>query len=153
VLRVIRELLYFRPEGRRTDIADALEYLSRVSKRRGIVFLVSDFLGGDVSKSLQSVSKRHDVIAIAIEDPRERQIPGVGLLCIEDPESGETLVVDTSDPRFAGAFEEESIRDRRRLEEMFRAQGIDSIELRTDESYVAPLVSFFQKRMRSAARL
>jgi uncharacterized protein (DUF58 family) len=152
VLRVVRELLYFRPEGRGTDVPGALDFLSRVSNRHAIVFLISDFLGGDLTKSLRSVSRRHDVIAIAIEDPRETRLPAVGLLCLEDPETGDTLLVDTSDKAFLRAFEEESKRDRERLEEMFRAQRIDAIRLRTDESYVTPLVSFFQKRMRAAAR-
>jgi uncharacterized protein (DUF58 family) len=153
VLRVIRELLYLEPKGRGTNVPAALEVLGAVARRRGIVFLVSDFLAEGVEEKLRIVSKRHDVIAIAVRDVREEALPEVGLLCVEDPETGETMLVDTADPALRRTFEQEAQRDRRELAEMFRRLGIDAIELRTDESYVVPLVSFFKKRMRAAARV
>ncbi len=153
VLRVIRELLYLQPAGRGTDIAGALNYLNRVFRRRSIVFVVSDFLAPTYEKELRIASKRHDIVAISITDPREGEMPAAGLICLEDPESGETLVVDSSDRRFREFFRQEAEGEKREREQLLQRMGIDAIELCTGESYVAPLIGFFRKRLRATARL
>lgn len=152
VLRVIRELLYFRPQEQGTDIGGALDYLSRVSRRRSIVFLVSDFLDEDFEGKLQIVSKRHDLIAVQISDPTEEFLPEIGIVHLEDPETGESILVNTSEREFRRVFEQEVKRETSLRQEMFRRLGVDAIELRTDRSYVAPMVGFFKKRMRLANR-
>ena len=148
VLRVLRELLYFEPEGRGTDLADALEYLTRVIRRRAVVFLVSDFLAEGYQRALSVAGRRHDVIAVEIGDRREEALPAIGLIELEDAETGEQLVVDTSDPTFRDAFQagiENARAERRR---MFRRTKVDVMSLRTGDSYVEPLMRFFQERAR-----
>ncbi|MFQ5702754.1 MAG: DUF58 domain-containing protein [Gemmatimonadales bacterium] len=148
VLRVLRELLYFEPEGGGTDVGMALEYLTRVIRRRAVVFVVSDFIARDYGRPLNIAGRRHDVVAIHVSDRREREIPPVGIMEIEDAETGERLLVDTSDSSFretlaaqVRAFEEE----RRK---MFRKMNVDFIEVRTDRPYFEPLTRFFAQRAR-----
>ena len=146
VLRVIRELLYFRPTRRGTDIGAALDYLNRVTTRKSVVFLVSDFLSAGFDAPLRVASKRHDLIAMALEDPRERTIPNVGIVELEDAETGEEILVDTSDPYFReqqARLAREAVAGRDRL---FRSTGVDRVEIRTDASYVEPLMQFFRMR-------
>ena len=147
VLRVIRELLYFQPRSRGTSIAQALQYLNRVMHRRSVVFLISDFLDLDYEQALQMIRRRHDLIAVNLVDPRERNLPDVGFVTLQDAESGEQVVVDTHQDSvrefFAlrqGLVEEEQ-------GQLFRKLGIDEIRVNTSESYVEPLVHFFRTRM------
>jgi uncharacterized protein (DUF58 family) len=150
VLRVIRELLYFKPRGRKTSIATALEYMDRVVHRRSVVFVLSDFFDTNYQQALQRLRRRHDLIAIRLSDPRERQLPAVGFLQLHDAETGEQLLVDTGSPQVREAYalgERRAVRERTR---MFRKLGIDEIRLDTTESYVEPLVRFFKTRMRRA---
>jgi uncharacterized protein (DUF58 family) len=146
VLRVLRELLYFEPEGRGTDIAAALEYLTRVVRRRAVVFLVSDFLSEEFAKDLSVAGRRHDVIAVQMSDRRELELPSIGFVEFEDAESGEHALVNTSDRRFRAAFQENAMRARSRLEEIFRKTKVDLIEVRTGQPYVEPLMQFFRQR-------
>src|SRR4029450_2422362 len=99
VLRVIREILNHVPQGRGTDIPQALDHLNRVTRRRCVTFLLSDFLAPDLRRPLRVANPRHDLIAVVLEDPRENELPAMGLVALEDPESGATMVVDTSDAR------------------------------------------------------
>jgi len=148
VLRVIREALYFKPQGKRTDIKGALEYLSRVVKRRVVVFVISDFYAEDFKKSLSVAHNRHDVIAITITDPREQELPDVGLTEVADAETGERFFIDTSNRRLRKGYAERArklLEDRHRL---FQSIGIDNIDIRTDQSYINPLVKFFKMRER-----
>jgi len=146
VLRVIRELLYLKPEGRGTDLAAAFDYLNHTTRRKAVVFLVSDFQAESFESPLRIARKRHDVIPIAIEDRRELELPNVGLIELMDNETGETLVIDTASKqlrrnyalRAAGAANE---RDR-----MFRRMKLDCIGVRTGESFVEPLTRFFRAR-------
>jgi uncharacterized protein (DUF58 family) len=150
VLRVIRELLYFKPRGRKTSIATALEYMDRVVHRRSVVFVLSDFFDTNYQQALQRLRRRHDLIAIRLSDPRERQLPAVGFLQLHDAETGEQLLVDTGSPQVREAY---ALGERRAVQErtrMFRKLGIDEIRLDTTESYVEPLVRFFKTRMRRA---
>ena len=148
VLRVLRELLYHRPEGRGTDITAALDYLNHVQRKRAVTFLVSDFRDAGFEKSLAVAGRRHDMIAVRVGDLREREIPSVGLLELEDPETGERLVVNTSDPRFRAGFRESSRSAREELDRTLRRGGVDVIDIETGEPYVRPLMRFFKERMR-----
>ncbi|MBN2564520.1 MAG: DUF58 domain-containing protein [Candidatus Eisenbacteria bacterium] len=153
VLRVIRELLYFEPEGKGTDIPLALDYLSNVVRRHAIVFLVSDFLAKGYEKSLSVANRRYDLIAINISDPREQAFPGVGLIELGDAETGERMTVDTSDRRFIERLTEELARRREQRQQTFRRLGVDSISVSTDRPYVEPLERFFRMRARRAGPL
>ena len=146
VLRVLRELLYFKPEGRGTDIAGALEYLARVVRRRAVVFVVSDFLGDGYEKALAVAGRRHDTVAIRMSDPREHQLPAVGYLELEDAETGEQVTVDVSDPAFRAAFERDVAETRACRERQFRKTRVDVIEITTDHPYADRLMRFFRQR-------
>ncbi|UCG88656.1 MAG: DUF58 domain-containing protein [Gemmatimonadota bacterium] len=148
VLRVLRELLYFEPEGRETDIGSALEYLTRVVRRRAVVFLVSDFMGTGFSKALSVTGRRHDVIAVRMRDVRETELPPIGYVEFEDAESGEQLLVNTSDRTFRTAFERYRAQSDAMLEGTFRTTKVDVIDIRTGEPYVDPLMRFFRERAR-----
>jgi len=146
VLRVLRELLYHEPQGEKTDIRAALEYLMRVIRRRAVVFVVSDFLAPDFDRPLAVAGRRHDVIAVRVRDRREIDLPPIGLLELEDAESGDRLLVDTSDPTFRRAFARKSAAEHERLDRAFRRSKVDVIDLRPDEPYVKPLMRFFKER-------
>jgi len=148
VLRVLRELLYHRPSGSGTDITGALEYLAHVQRRRAVTFLVSDFRDEDFEKALAVAGRRHDLIAVRMGDVREQELPAIGLLELEDPETGRRIVVNTSSPTFRAAFR--AVNDRRRvaLDRAFRRSKVDVIDLETGRPYVKPLMRFFRERMR-----
>jgi uncharacterized protein (DUF58 family) len=148
VLRVILELLNFRPEGKGTDIAEALSYLNRVRRRQSVVFLISDFLAEEYRQALLVTSKRHDVIALAVTDQREIDMPDVGLLELEDAESGETTLVDTSSRGFREAYAQQSRSRRARRDQIFRSINVDRIDMYTGQSYVKPITAFFKERAR-----
>ncbi|HZD04107.1 MAG TPA: DUF58 domain-containing protein [Longimicrobiales bacterium] len=148
VLRLVRELLVHRPRGRGTDIRQALEYLGRVQRKRAVTFLVSDFRDGGFEKALSVAGRRHDVVAVRMGDVRERELPPVGIVELEDPETGERLRVDTSSPRFRRAFSRSTAEGRERLDRTFRRSKVDVIDIETGEPWVAPLQRFFQERMR-----
>lgn len=161
VLRLIRDLLAFRPQGRGTDAAGALDYAARLLPHRGILFLLSDFAPrADVptndrarwEKTLRLVSRRHDVVGVAISDPAELDLPDVGMVALEDPESGELTVVDTSGAGVRKLFGAMLARERMEMRRLFRRLGIDEIEVRTDEPWVRPLLAFFRRRERSRSR-
>ena len=146
VLRVIRELLYFEPRGRGTSIATALEYLDRVVHRRGVVFLVSDFLDRGYERALQRLSGRHDVIAVELGDRRERRLPPLGFLTLQDAETGRQVVVDSSSAQVAGAHRDHWERLAAGRRRTFRRLGVDAIPIDTSRPWVDPLVRFFQTR-------
>ena len=146
VLRLIRELLYFEPQGRGTDLAQALQFVGRVLKRRSVVFIVSDFLDPSFEKPLSIIARRHDVIPVVVTDAREEQIPDVDLVDIVDAETGEVRTIDTG----SAAVRERFMRRARRVQSwrdrIFKRQALDRIDLRTDTPYVLPLITFFRKR-------
>ncbi len=146
VLRLIREVLHFKPEHKGTDINLALEFLGRVIKRKAIVFLVSDFLSGEFDKLLRIANKRHDVIAIRITDPREMELPDVGFLELQDAETGEQILVDTADSNVRKGFSDSASRDRSILDRTFRSMDLDNIQILTDKPYIRPLMGFFRLR-------
>jgi uncharacterized protein (DUF58 family) len=149
VLRLIREVLYFRPRNKGTDMEGALEYIGRVMKRKGVVFLISDFLCEGYEKSLTIIGRKHDVICIIVSDPREMELPKIGLVELEDAETGSIMIVDTSDRGVRESFSSESLDMRDQQRRFFRSVGIDFIEIETDKSYVDPLMRFFQRRMKT----
>jgi uncharacterized protein (DUF58 family) len=148
VLRVLRELLYHRPEGRGTNIRAALDYLNHVQRKKAVTFLVSDFRDSGFEKALAVAGRRHDLIAVRVGDLRERELPSLGLLELEDPETGERVVVNTSDARFRATFTERSLASRGELDRTLRRGKVDVIEIETGEPYVRPLMRFFKDRMR-----
>lgn len=146
VLRVIRELLYHQPEGRRTDVGLALEHLDRVFSRRAVVFLISDFHAPEFSGPLRVVRHRHDLIPVLVRDEREERLPATRYLELLDPETSERLIVDTSSRRFRDFVAQQARSRREGLLTGFRRLGIDAIEVRTGESFVEPLRKFFHRR-------
>ncbi|MEE2708735.1 MAG: DUF58 domain-containing protein [Gemmatimonadota bacterium] len=148
VLRVIRELLYSRPEGTGTDIAQALEYMNRVINRRSVVFLASDFLSSGFGTALRIANKRHDLVAVTMTDPRELEIPPVGLIELEDSETGEEILVDTNDEAWRQAYQRNNKSLREARDQMFRVTGIDTIHVHTDRPYIDSVIQFFNKRER-----
>ncbi len=151
VLRVIREILYYKPEDTQTDLNVALEYLSRVVKRRSIVFVISDFLTENYEKSLQVANRKHDLITISITDPREVELPNVGFIELEDAETGETILVDTSSSSLRNAFYSDAERQREIRERFFKSIGVDNINIFTNRPYVEPITRFFRMRARRLA--
>ncbi|UCG60636.1 MAG: DUF58 domain-containing protein [Candidatus Zixiibacteriota bacterium] len=148
VLRLIREILYFEPQGVATDIGGALEYFSRVIKRKSVVFLVSDFLSENYIKPLQIANNKHDVIAIKISDPRETIFDNIGLIELEDAETGEVFMIDTGSKEFRREFSARSEEDNLALKKAFQLINLDFINIRTDQSYIVPLINFFKMRER-----
>lgn len=146
VLRVLRELLYHKPQGTQTNIAGALEYLNRVMRRKSVVFLVSDFINMGYEKALQIANKRHDTVAITITDPRELEFPDVGFIELEDAETGEVVLVDTSYSEVRNVYTSQSLGDVQRRDKLFQSMNIDHINIRTDRSYIEPLIRFFKMR-------
>lgn len=146
VLRVLRELLYHRPRGRGTNISKALEYLSRLTTRRAVVFLISDFIAEDYEKAMQIANKRHDLVAITITDPREQELPNVGFIELEDAETGEIVLLDTSDAELLENFSKETARSKTERDRLLRSMDVDYIDIRTDQSYFEPLIKFFRMR-------
>jgi uncharacterized protein (DUF58 family) len=146
VLRVVREILYFEPHQRLTNINAALEYVDRVLRRKSVVFLISDFKDQGYEKRLQVTSKRHDLIAINLRDAREEALPDVGLIELEDSETGRVIILDTGNPKTRATYRRlnQSVVEARKKH--FRSNKIDSIEIHTGGSYVEPLMRFFQQR-------
>lgn len=148
VLRLIRDLLNFKPRQMRTDIAQALDYLGRITHRKAVVFLVSDFQAESYEKPLGIVARRHDLIAISITDPREKELPKIGLIGLEDAETGETVVVDSGSFLVRRQYEAITQERAERLAESFRASGVDHIPVLTGRDHVRDLVGFFRARER-----
>lgn len=148
VLRIVREVLSFKPEGNKTDLKSALEYLNRGVKKRSIVFLLSDFIDDGFEKILRIVSKKHDLIGLVLEDRREKEIPPFGLMKVIDPETQTEKWIDTSSSQFRQSFmiRTKELSERRKY--IFRSNKIDSVNILTGENYIKPLVQFFKLRER-----
>ncbi len=148
VLRVIRELLYFRPARSGTDVGRALEYLNRVSTRRSVVFVVSDFLASGFEAPLKVAARRHDLTAVLLSDPRERELPDAGMVELEDAETGEEMLVDTSDAQLREFFQNAVDTERQRRQRLFRSIDVDAVDITTASTYVDPLMRYFKERAR-----
>ena len=153
ILRIIREALYFKPQGRCTDIALALEYLNRVTNRSCIAFVVSDFYSKEMKTRLTLASKRHDIIAVRLTDPRDSELPDAGVLSLNDPESGRKYLVDSSKRSVREAYKNNADKRTKELNTLFNLTGIDAIDVSTSRPYVEALVQFFKRRrMRKAMK-
>jgi uncharacterized protein (DUF58 family) len=150
-LRLIREILFFQPKGRGTDAAAALGYLNRVVTRKAVVFLISDFQTRDFTREISVTSRRHDLIAIPVIDPREEELPDIGLITLEDAETGEQIEVNTSDRAMRSAYMRLFEKRRGELLKTLRHKRVDTIALRTHEDYLPALRAFFQTRERRLA--
>src|SRR5258706_6471853 len=146
-LRLVRDVLEFAPHRVATRTDEALRHLNRVLKRKAVVFLISDFYQVD-EKLLAVTAKRHDLIALQVRDPREESLPDAGLLELRDAETGETQCVNSSDRTVRRRFEDEARSRQRQVETVMRRHGIDHIILKTDRSFVIPLLVFFQSRVK-----
>ncbi len=146
VLRLVREILYFEPQGVGTDIAGALEYFNRVIKKKSVVFLISDFLSGEYRKPLQIANRKHDIVAMRISDPREMSFDDVGLIELEDAETGETFVIDTGSTQFRKDFAAQAEADNAALKRSLQLVNVDFIQIITNRSYIVPLINFFRLR-------
>jgi uncharacterized protein (DUF58 family) len=151
VLRVIREILAFKPKGRGTNLKAALDYLNHVQTRRAVTFVLSDFQVQDeetVRKKLRVASKRHDVIALSLRDPREEELPAVGLVELRDAETDERTLVDTFDRNVRDQFAAKSRQRLEALRHMLRSASVDHVEIRCETDYMLPLIKFFKMRER-----
>lgn len=146
VLRLIREILYFKPEHTRTDIAGALEFFNRVARRKSVVFLISDFLSENYFTPLRIANRKHDFIAVKISDPRELEFGNYGLIELQDAETGEVTVIDTSSREFRESFAVQAEDANAGLKRSFKLIDLDFIQIRTDQSYIVPLIQFFKMR-------
>lgn len=146
VLRIISEIIAYEPERRGTDISVSLQYLMGVTKRRTVAFLISDFLNEGFEKALRIASQRHDIVPIVLTDSMEQVLPNMGYACVEDPETGEIVVVPTSARSFRTRFQNQATTRAAQLDTMFRRLRIDSIRVRTGEPYTKPLMNYFKLR-------
>ncbi len=145
-LRIIRELLEFKPKNKKTDISIALRYLTNVLKKRSIVFLLSDFISGDYEAALRIASKKHDTIAVQIYDKSELELPKVGVVRVLDAETGKFMWVDTSSKSLRDNYQDWCDSNNKYLSTVLNRNKVDLIKIRTDESYISPLQNFFKKR-------
>ena len=147
-LRLIRELFTVKPNGRGTDVGEALNYVNKLLKRRSIVILASDFQSTDFSRALKITNKKHDLVNIYIEDPLEAELPNMGLLPLQDAESGEVLWLDSSSKKVRTEYKARRLRRKQELLKSFLHMKVDNVALETNESFVEPLMKFFESRAR-----
>ena len=146
VLRIVRELLALKPQGTGTRIGEAVDEVTRIVRKRSVLFVMSDFMGGDWERSLSVARGRHDVIPVVVSDRAEQALPAVGLLELEDPESGETFLVDTNDRGVRARFAAAAAEERAQRQQAFRRLRLDSVEVETGGDFVKPLAEVFRRR-------
>jgi uncharacterized protein (DUF58 family) len=151
-LRVIRDLLVHEPVGRGTDVPGAIDYLAKMLSHHAIVFMISDFIGQNVERPIKVLARQHDVVAITVEDPSEGRLPDIGIARLEDPETGQTVDVDTSDPAVRAEYEGVVNAERDARRRLLRRLAIDEIPVSTDTGYIEPLLKFFRSRETRARR-
>jgi uncharacterized protein (DUF58 family) len=159
VLRVVRDILYHAPARIGTDTVKALDVANRLLHRRAVVFLISDFEAPkstpaarlDLRRAMRRTNRRHDLVAVHVEDPREKELPDVGIVALEDAESGEVIELDTASATIRNRFKELSLERGRRLVSDFRSEGIDTLQLQTNAPYMPALQRFFKTRQRRRA--
>jgi uncharacterized protein (DUF58 family) len=144
VNRILRDLYYFKPKHRKTKISSMVEYLQGILKKRATIFLFSDFLDDNFAESLKTFGKKHEVVAVVVRDPLEQNLPDIGLVTLQDPESGETAVVDSSDKNFRAAYAAEMDRRKKRVDEQLLKARVDRIDVFNPDDFVTPLVNFFK---------
>lgn len=146
VHRILRDLYYYKPNHRGTKIACALEFLQGVLKKRSNIFVFSDFMDENFSAPLRLLGRKHDVVAVVVEDPAERTLPNVGLIDLHDAESGEVVTVDTSSPAFQRQYQEEVRRSKEQRESQMKKAQVERIDVVNGESFVDPLIQYFQRK-------
>ncbi len=152
VLRIIRDLLSFEPQGKGTDIAAVIDHLARSLKQKTIIFLISDFFAENIEQPLKILAQRHDVVAVTVDDPSERELPDVGLARFVDPESGITIEIDTSSRSVRNDYQRQVSTERESRKHLLRRLAIDEVPVRTDGNYIEPLLRFFRSRETQARR-
>ncbi|MBU3760115.1 MAG: DUF58 domain-containing protein [Candidatus Omnitrophica bacterium] len=148
VLRVVREILYYKPQSRKTRLSESIEYLHKTLSRTAVIFIISDFMDSSFEKPLKILAQRHDVIAIHLKDRRESIMPDMGLVEFVDAESGQAYLVDTGSAALRREFEAEARERQEKLVKLFKQLRIDRIEISVEGSYVEPLIKFFKIRER-----
>ena len=148
VLRVVREILYFKPKAKRTNLRVGLEHLSRILTRSAVIFMISDFLDTGYEKALKILHQKHDLVAIRISDPREEEIPSCGWMELKDAETGEQALINTNSASFRQNYRKTAARRQNQLDYLFKLTGIDSIKITAGTSYINPLIKFFRLRER-----
>ncbi len=151
VMRVITDILTVTPQGRGTDLSAGLTYLSQIAKRKAVTFLISDFLAQGYEKSLRIVGRKHDLIPVVVSDPAEEQFPRLGLVELEDPETGERLLVDSADPFVRGEYARVMQRTKEERRKLFKKLELDVLELKAGEEHGSALARFFRMRARRMA--
>jgi len=146
VLRIIRELIEFHPKSRKTNIAEALKFLSNVMKKKAIVFMLSDFIADNYERTLKIVANKHDVTGIRVYDRREEEIPNIGIVQMEDEETGESILVNTTSKKVRMNYRRFYGEKVDFFRESFNKSGAGTIDCRTDESYVRKLLGYFKRR-------
>lgn len=146
ILRIIRELLGFEPEHKKTDVGEAVKYFYNAIKKRSIGFIISDFLTGDFTDELKMANRRHDVIALQIYDRRELELPKMGFVQFADPETGEVSWVNTNRKKLRDGYATNAANHNKRIRETFKKSGVDFAKIKTGESYVTPLLNLFKNR-------
>ena len=152
VLRLIRDVLFFQPQRAGTSLREGLDFLNRVQRRRAVVFLFSDFLDRDFEKAFKRTGRRHDLVAVRLTDPREETMPAVGLLELEDAESGARLLLDTNSKAVRDRFRAQALARRDATRQLARSADVDLIEVTTDGGHLDELVRFFRLRERRQRR-
>jgi uncharacterized protein (DUF58 family) len=150
VLRMVRDLFAYEPDSRGTDIQGALDHLMRLVRRRAVVVLISDFFDAGYEKTLRGAGRRHDLVAVHLQDPREEELPPVGLVDFVDAETGETVTLDTRSSEARERYAEHAHQQRADTKALLRRARVDTVPIRTDEGYVEPLIRFFRQRNRRA---
>ena len=148
VWRLIRDILTYRSQARKTDLNVSLEFLNQVIKHKAITFLISDFQGEGFENVIRTTAKRHELIAISVVDPREQSLPNVGFIELEDAETGQAILINTGKRSFLKRFEKNARDNLKKQRDFFQGAGIDYISINTGKSYVDPIVEFFRKRDR-----
>jgi len=146
ILRIVRELLDFTPAHRGTDVTEGLRYLTSAIKKRSIAFLISDFLGSGYDDALKIAARKHDLIGVHLYDPREVELPPAGLIRVRDAETGEAIWIDTGDRMVRDGYSRWWIQQQETRKKLFLRCGVDAVEIRSDQSYIQPLISFFRAR-------
>jgi uncharacterized protein (DUF58 family) len=151
-LRLIREILFGQARGRQTSIAAAMDFLQKVQHKRGIVFLMSDFLDDGYERTLRLAARRHDLTLVRVADPREEELPALGLVQVEDSETGRQFLLDTSDREVRDRYAEQARKRREQVTRLARGASLDLIEVSTDGGHLDELVRFFERRERRLRR-
>ncbi len=146
ILRIIRELINFEPKNSKTDIGEALRYITNVIKKKSICFVISDFQDDRFEQAMKLANKKHDVVALQIYDIRETELPDTGLIRLMDAETGEQLLVDTGSKSNRDTFSKNWVKNDKKIQDMFSRSGVDKAKIHTDQSYVKPLMFLFKKR-------